>query len=100
MTMKFDDLLSKLDSHFNETPDDDIIFVSATDGAPHSHYTTSPVKTEKIMEIVTTGTETTLPVVTKATLPLTYEELLEESDEDDEPVQVSFIFSFSFYFYN
>ena len=37
MTMPFSDIISKLNYHFNITPDEDIIFVSQTNYAPHSN---------------------------------------------------------------
>ena len=90
MKMEFNVLLSKLNSHFNEEPDGDIIFVSATDGAPHSYITTSSVKTEPhvVVPVLTYDSDTVArsPEVsdTVARSPevsgQTFEELLADSD--------------------
>jgi len=43
MTMSFDDLLTKLNSHFYIIPDDDVIFISATEGVTEVSHITSPI---------------------------------------------------------
>jgi hypothetical protein len=69
MKMPFATLYSKLDAHFNQSPDSDIIYIQEINNAPISH------------SAVDLKHESAVPEPTRKS----YSELLEESDDEAEP---------------
>jgi len=65
MSTPFNTLFEKLDAHFNKERDDDIIFVSQTEGVPQTH-SVPRIKIEPFVQVMTN----------------TYTQLMEDSDDE------------------